>query len=250
MCSEQDFDSFQDLLEFVLALQQQIPLNTTPASFVEQLRNEFSAERDSAYSSSITGSSIGSAIAAPSISNRSDAFTLSSVASSGRNDGGSTASSGYSSALSSGFSSSGSSTCSSLNRPLRPSQPQQLQLVPEERSTRGPGNFRREAGMLQQSAPATSSRTEARWDSNSSRQSTQSTGSGTASLQPAATSSTSQSAPGTRGYQSLQTPPSSTLSSRGSSLIYCTLQLLSFEFTHSYAYIIYMNNCTILRPCS
>ena len=196
MCLEQDFDSFQDLLEFALALQQQIPLNTTPASFVEQLRNEFSAERDSAYASSITGSSIGSAIAAPSISNRSDVFTVSSV--------------------------------------------------PEERSTRGPGNFRREAVMVQQSAPATSSRTEARSDSNSSRQSTQSTGSGTASLQVAAASSTSQSAPCTRGYQSLQTPASSTSSSRGFFLIYCTLQLLSFEFTYSYACIIYMSNGTIL----
>ena len=214
MCLEQDFDSFQDLLEFVLALQQQIPLNTTPASFVEQLRNEFPAERDSAYASSITGSSFGSMIAAPSISNRSDAFTVSSVASSGRNDAGSIASSGYSSALSSGYSSSGSSTGSSLNRPLHSSPPQQLQLVPEERSTRGPGNLRREAGM-------------ARSDSNSSRQST---GSGTASLQPAAASSTSQSAPGTRGYHSLETPSLSTSSSRGSFLIYCTLQLLSLEF--------------------
>ena len=193
------FRNFQDLLEFVLALKQQIPLDTTPASFVEQMRSEFPsipANRDSAYASSVTGSSNGSAIGTPSDSGQSGLFPMSllaarSVASAGR----STVSSGYSNLHSGSSSNSSSTTSSSRDERLRSLPPQQPMSVPELSTRRN-----------------SSSITAVKLDSLTA-------------------SSTSQSTSGTRGYQSLQTISSSTLGSRGNEsrgahldLHFCTLQ--------------------------
>ena len=207
-CLEQDFESFQDLLEFALVLQSQVPLNTTTASYVEQLRQAFPAERDSAYGSSIAGSSIGSGLAG---SRQLDHLPLTFTASSGTGDDRSDVSSGYGS-LSSGATNCSSSGSWSLNPQLRPSSlTQQFSSVPEQRATRSP-LARNEARSIE---PSSSNTATQRSDSSSSWHCTQhSTGSGSTPLQSAASSSTSNSRPGVKSLPTQQSSSSSAPSSR------------------------------------
>ena len=184
--TEQDFESFQYLLEFALALQHQVPPNTTAASYIEQLRSEYQslpAENDSDISSIGSGSSNGTGggtSLAPSSSGRtgqtgrtgrtvgprSDRSDALSVVSS--LTGATTPSSGYGSL---GVSSS-SATSSLMQRPR-----QQTSSGAGPRTNRPPG-FHPEAYETSASTSGISPTPAAnRSDSNSSRQSTRSNGS-------------------------------------------------------------------------